>query len=56
MKTTIIHRQNAKTRSRIPYPNAATKKEILHNIVDALLSAAFGAALATIVLLLMAIA
>ena len=55
MKTTNIQHRKANTRPVIPYPNAATKKEILHNALDMLLSAACGAALAAIVLFLMVV-
>lgn len=56
MKTTVMHHRKVNTRPNIPYPNAATKKEILHKVADMLLSAAYGAAFATIVLFLMAVA
>lgn len=55
MKTTAIRRRKVNTRPCIPYPNAATRKEILHSALDALISAVCGAALATIVLFLMAV-
>lgn len=38
-------------RSAIPYPNAATRREILHKVLDTLLVAASGMGLAAIVLL-----
>ena len=56
MKTTVMNHRKVNTRPNISYPNAATKKEIMHKIVDMLLSAGCGAALATIVLFLMAVA
>ena len=56
MKTTAMHRRKVNTRPNIPYPNAATKKEIMHKVLDTLLSAAYGAAFATIVLFFLAVA
>ena len=41
---------------RIPYPNAATRKEILRKIVDLLLVAAIGAGAAASLLFVLALA
>ncbi len=56
MKTVTMQQRRSGTRTNIPYPNAATKKEMLHKILDTLLSAVSGAALAAIVLFLLAVA
>ena len=56
MKTTAMHHRKVNTRSNIPYPNAATKKELMHKMLDMLLSAAYGAAFATIILFFLAVA
>ena len=56
MKTVTMEQRRSSTRTNIPYPNAATKKEMLHKILDTLLSAVSGAALAAIVLFLLAVA
>ena len=56
MKTTAMHHRKVNTRSNIPYPNAATKKELMHKMLDMLLSAACGAAFATIILFFLAVA
>lgn len=53
MKTTAIYRKSQNTRPNIPYPNAATRHEIAHKILNLLLSAVCGAALAAIALFLM---
>ena len=39
--------------SRFPYPNAATRREILHKALDTLLVAASGVGIAAMLLLLM---
>lgn len=39
---------------RIPYPNAATRREVLHKLVDLALVAASGMGIAAMLLLLMA--
>lgn len=56
MKTATIHRNDAKMRPNIPYPNAATRKELLHRFLDLLLMGVIGAALAASMLFFMAIA
>lgn len=38
---------------RIPYPNAATRREVLHKLVDLALIAASGMGIAAMLLLLM---
>lgn len=56
MKTAVIHRTDLKTQPNIPYPNAATRKELLHKFLDLVLTGVIGAALAASMLFLMAIA
>lgn len=46
MKTAVAKRPNFHTMPNIPYPNAATRQEILHKFLDLLLIAAIGAGLA----------
>lgn len=54
MKTTAIYRRSA--HPQIPYPNAATQRQIIAKAVDVLLMAASGAGTAAIVLFLLALA
>ena len=48
MKTAIC---KSNYRPAIPYPNAATRREIMHKVLDTLLVTASGMGLAAIVLL-----
>ena len=50
MKTAVC---KSNYRPSIPYPNAATQREVLHKILDALLVAASGMGIAAILLLCM---
>ena len=50
MKTAIC---KSNCRCSIPYPNAATRREVLHKLLDTLLVAASGVGAAAILLLLM---
>lgn len=56
MKTATVRRAALKTRTNIPYPNAATRKEMLHKFLDLATMAMIGAALAAAALFLVAIA
>ena len=38
-------------KTKLPYPNAATRQEILHRVVDGLLLAASGVGIAAVLLL-----
>ena len=49
MKTAVC--KNCQPMNRIPYPNAATGREILHKTLDAALVAACGMGVAAMVLL-----
>ena len=51
MKTTVINEK-----ATIPYPNAATRRQIANKVLDLLLMAAVGAGLATMLLLFLALA
>ncbi|MBQ3252570.1 MAG: hypothetical protein IJB02_04955 [Oscillospiraceae bacterium] len=52
MKTATIYRQAPAIRTKLPYPNAATRRQILHQLSDVLLVAAIGMAFAAAVLFL----
>lgn len=56
MKAATIYRQMPVRRQALPYPNAATRKQIIHRFVDLLLVGAIGMAFAAMVLLLPALA
>ena len=56
MKTATVQYRKTKTQPQIPYPNAATKKELINRILDLLLTGAMGAALAALLLFLIVIA
>lgn len=55
MNTATINRRSMKTNSHVPYPNAATKEELLHKFLDLLLVAAIGAGLGAAFLFMIAI-
>ena len=50
MKTAVC---KINTRPAIPYPNAATRQELLHKALDTLLVAASGMGIAAVILLIM---
>lgn len=54
MKTAAMKQTN-KAMPIIPYPNAATRQEIFHKILDMLLVAAIGAGLAASLIFLIAL-
>jgi hypothetical protein len=54
MKATTVYRTDFKSLPRIPYPNAATRKEMFHKFLDMLLVGAIGAGLAACFLLILA--
>jgi len=56
MKTTTVYRTDFMSRPSFPYPNAATRKEMLHKFLDLLLVGAIGAGLAACFLLILAFA
>ena len=55
MKTATMRNTAMKTRPNIPYPNAATKKELLQRFLDLAIMAVTGAALAAAALFLLII-
>ena len=55
MKTATARRTDIKTTPNIPYPNAATTKEMLHKFLDLATMAVVGAALAAAALFLIAV-
>ena len=56
MKAKTLHCPEHARMPRIPFPNAATRKEILRKVVDLLLVAAIGAGGAACLLFLAALA
>ena len=53
MKTTVIYNSNAQTTQKLRYPNAATKHEVVHKFLDALLVGAIGAGAAASLLFML---
>lgn len=56
MKTATIRQRQITKAPAIPYPNAATKQEILHKFLDLILVGAIGAGLAACLLFFLTIA
>lgn len=56
MKTAAVYPSVRSARPRIPYPNAASRRQVFAKAVDFLLMAASGAGAAAIVLFLLALA
>ena len=56
MKTATAKQTNIHTMPVIPYPNAATKQELLHKSLDLILVGAIGAGLAACLLFFLALA
>lgn len=56
MKTAIAHRTDYAQMPNIPYPNAATRREILGKFLDLLLVGAIGIGAAAIFLFMLALA
>lgn len=55
MRTYAIERSKTKVNRGLPYPNAATKQDVLNKLIDLLLMGAIGAGLAASLLLLLVI-
>lgn len=55
MKTVTAHRADFARRPNLPYPNAATKRQIIDRFVELLLMAALGIGAAAIVLFILAL-
>lgn len=56
MKTSAMHRTDFANRPHLPYPNAATKRQIFDRFIELLLMAALGAGAAASILLVLALA
>lgn len=56
MKTITAHRNDLANRPNLPYPNAATKRQIIDRFVELLLMGALGIGAAAIVLFILALA
>ena len=56
MKTVTTKKSKMPKRCHVPYPNAATKQQVLDQFVELLLAAAIGISSAAIVLFILAIA
>lgn len=54
MKNTAYRTNYAAPRARIPYPNSATRKEMLHKLLNLMICSLIGAGLAASLLLLAA--
>ena len=52
MKAATVYRQMPRPRRELPYPNAATRRQVLTRLVDFLLVGALGMAFAAIVLIM----
>jgi hypothetical protein len=53
MKTKTIYRTTYANQPHIPYPNAATRREIFDKVLDLLLMAAMGVGAAAIILFML---
>lgn len=56
MKTATVQRTDFANRPKLPYPNAATKRQIFDRFVELLLMAALGIGAAAAVLFILALA
>ena len=54
MKSTTIHRNKNQVRSPIPYPNAATREEMIHKVLNTVICGVIGAGIAACTLLFLA--
>lgn len=55
MKTNVIYRTDYANRPNLPYPNAATRRELLNKFLDLLLMGALGVGAAAILLFVLAL-
>ena len=55
MKAIVLYRNDYAKRPNLPYPNAATRRELFSKFLDLLLMAAIGAGAAAILLFLLAL-
>ena len=56
MKTNNVCRQNYQACAPIPFPNAATRRQILNKVLDYLLMGAIGSGLGAMLLFILALA
>ena len=56
MKTTAARHTHLTNRPQLPYPNAATKRQLFDRFIELLLMAALGIGAAAIVLFILALA
>lgn len=56
MKTAAMNRSSYVSQPNLPYPNAATRRELVKKFLDLLLVAAMGAGAAAMFLLIMVLA
>ena len=56
MKATAIYSANRQYKTRVAYPNSASRRQVINRIVDMLLMAVSGAGAAAMVLFLLALA
>lgn len=56
MKTVTARRANLASRPNLPYPNAATKRQIIDRFIELLLMGALGIGSAAILLFILALA
>ena len=56
MKTAAIHRSRCVCRTDLPFPNAATRRQILNHTLDLMLTFMLGAGAAAVVLFVLAVA
>lgn len=56
MKTATVHRSNHAARPNVPFPNAATRRQVVDRIVDLTLTFMLGAGAAAILLFVLAVA
>ena len=56
MKTATVYRSDYTKRPSLPYPNAATRREMLNKLIDYLLIGAMGVAAVTVVLFFLTLA
>lgn len=56
MKTAVVHHADFARKPNLPYPNAATRRQLLNRFIDLLLTAALGIGAAAIFLFILALA
>ena len=55
MKSVTVSRTNYAQLPRIPYPNAATRREVFHKLLDTVVMGAIGISCAVILLFILAL-